>query len=301
MWIYIYAMKTYKTSFKKFYELAIPVYECNREAYKKPILSLIERYNLFEKKILSIGSGSAQEEFWFHELGRNSITLSDIDESGKIEPMLSSVVETEGELTYLIGDANQIQGNQDYDVIYISSFTPDENRRSELVGKEMNRLSPYGWPKNENPFMDMIPKLAINNLKKDGLIIIQSYAGGPNIIRNPSYIHICKSQLSKYGLNLVDLFCWKTYPHVALYVATRGSTSDLPKSFQTRKPLSTFHGRGNEMHGFQEICQAYDYLSGLKIKTSPLRAGLMNIKSKLVTRAFALRHSVKKKLSLNTH
>jgi hypothetical protein len=187
---------------------------------EKPIKQLIARYDLAGKSILSLGSGEAFEEYWFHKAGWR-LTLNEI--SGKIATTLRTI--PVGDDRFVIDDAAKwlALSNETFDVVYASSFAPDEHRReSMLVGGR--------WQTGNDPFSSVL----IDAAKRGQVSIFQHYKGGvPNVA---VYLKDIRRQFAGSGLRLEEAFCFrhsvKNFPVIA-------SRNKIKKQAQ----LTTFHGR----------------------------------------------------------
>ena len=206
------------------------------------IHQLVQRYGLAGSSVLSLAGGTCAEERFL--LGHGvELTVVDIDERGQVEPELRSA--DPGPLRYLIADADNVEGLGSYDLLYSSSFTPDEMRRDAIAhrsaGPEHARMveanGHYEWPWWEQPFHPTLMRLT-RDVRPGGLVIIQSYYGGLDILVHRYYLWACDRQLAAAGLQLRELYRFRTTVGVCLYVATRGSRA-LPLA----SPLTLFHGR----------------------------------------------------------
>lgn len=259
--------RLYDVGFKDFYQ------HFDQEICEKEIENLVKRYNVYNKDILSIGSGTAHEEYWFCIKGKNNLILFDIDESGAIEPALKKMkknfaeaIPREKSLSYYIGDFLVFRNDfsNKFDVLYLSSFTPDELRRSRISNSYMEmkkgkkgvlfleiekRFVPQDkkdlhWPIWHTPFHKAIYQ-SFQLLKKNGLVIIQSYCGGIDIKHNPNYIKKIKHTFLKHGVILLDIFHLREAPGVTLIVGFSGTAKDASKFYKenVQVPLDSFHGR----------------------------------------------------------
>lgn len=206
------------------------------------IHQLVHRYGLAGRSVLSLAGGKCDEERFL--LGHGvQLTVIDIDEHGTIEPNLAQA--EPGPVRYLIADASAAGELGPFDVLYSSSFTPDELRRDAIVhrtaGPDHARMvaanGHYEWPWWEEPFHPTLMRLA-GQVKPGGLVIIQSYYGGLDTLIHRYYLWACDRQLAAAGLELRELYRFRTTIGVCLYVATRG-----PRALPLASPLTLFHGR----------------------------------------------------------
>jgi hypothetical protein len=225
-------------------------YVASRELCEAAMRDVISSFGLLERRVLSLGPAFGHEDYWLSEVGRCTLTLADLDESGSIEPYLESLPKGEG-LTYLIGSAYDSQG--EFDVVYASSFTPDEIRRGHLQRKPslwkraFNRaVRPLlgrnvflpRWPVDAPAFDPAVLDLLSRVLAPGGLFINQSFYSSFDAA-DKQWLRAAQDQLAAAGLSLCAVYGWDDprHPGVQLTVARRGDR----QAFQT--PAS-FHGRG---------------------------------------------------------
>lgn len=238
-------MQKYTISASDFYDISLKAentssFNMSLHNTQTPMQELIQKYNLKNQKILSIAPGSAFEEFWFYK-NQNILTFVDIDESGSIEPLLSTLQMTDkkDKLTYFIGDAREFDEYQDkFDTLYISSFTPDELRSKNVDFRN----------KSTNIYSDIIENLLKNSLEKNGLFINQSYCNGFDA-SNPVYINYLKNYLLKFGITLLKVYHFKNSPAVSLTIGIKTLESNMIKNFLTKikttPDINCFHGRSD--------------------------------------------------------
>jgi hypothetical protein len=231
----------------------------------KPTMSqLIERYEIRQKSVLSIGSSWGWEEYWLFQY-RNSLHFVDIDEGKSIESYLRtlSTARNDDQLTFFVGDASEYIGQcqERYDVVYISSLTPDEYRRVDIIRRYRdetygsfsslinyilrNGRLPPNWPDHEKPFMDLVMKY-LDSLRDGGLFIAQLYAGGVDLKKNPHFIPLVEEQLRSASVILLEVYYQTRRPWVNLIVGYKGSHQEATRFLKRidRNPIITaFHGR----------------------------------------------------------
>ena len=206
------------------------------------IVQLVTRYGLAGGRVLSVGGGRCREERFFLSHGC-SLVVVDIDEQGLVEPFLQQA--PSGPVRYLVGDAGDAYALGKFDLIYFSGFTPDEERRDALARRSsgpaydrmVEAIGAYEWPWWEDPFHPVIITLAAH-LRRRGVLIVQSYCGGLDILSHRYYLWACDRQLSKARIRLCEVYRFSQTTGVCLYVATRGNR-DMPLSTH----LTIFHGR----------------------------------------------------------
>lgn len=231
-------------------------FSSNKIKVKEAMNQLIQRYNIFEKEVLSIGSSFGFEKYWFYK-NRCGLTLVDIDESNNIKPYISKIPlsNDENNLKFYLGDAYEFIkcANQKYDICYYSGFTVDELRRGEIQRKNIFKiiLSRLGvrvnkWPSNENIFCELVLEINNNLLKEGGLFIVQSYSSGINYVEDKYCIELLKAQLKENGIILLDLFSFKEYPTVSLIVGFKGTEHNAGDYYsKLTNKLTKFHGRSD--------------------------------------------------------
>jgi hypothetical protein len=207
------------------------------------IAQLARRYGIQGKSILSLGGGIGIEEFFFWHHG-NRLTFVDIDENGQIEPQLKGL--PSGNLHYIVDDANKVELAQQFDVLFMSGFTPDELRRSDVVqlreGETFRRMvelnnGAWEWPWWEDPFHPMVMRFA-RNLRNGGAMIVQSYCGSLDAIDHRYYLWACDRQLAQIGMRLMEVYRFAQTTGSMLYVAAKG-VPDWPLF----PAITRFHGR----------------------------------------------------------
>jgi hypothetical protein len=207
------------------------------------IAQIAQRYDIKDKSVLSLGGGFGMEEYYFTQHG-NRLTIVDIDEFGFVEPILKSC--PAGDLNYVVGDANGVEFDQPFDALFLSGFTPDELRRSEIVRQrdtetfrrmvELNDGA-WEWPWWEDPFHALVMRFA-RNLREGGTMIVQSYCGSLDMIDHRYYLWACDRQLAEAGMRLLELYRFAQTTGSMLYVTARGSPA-----WPLWPPITCFHGR----------------------------------------------------------
>jgi len=230
---------------------------------KPAMAALIERYELANTSIISLGAGRAHEEFHFLE-SACSVDLLDLLDP-EIDPLSVSIRQridaaqspTEKPLKYIISDLYQFledavtSSQAKYDVSYISSFAPDELDREAIqlsyrrrrTKAEVN-ASYQSWPEGMPPFQQAI--MDVGQLVKDGgLFLLQSYRGGVDCVLNPHYGPMVRDQLARNDLYLLEIHFFTQSPGIQLIAAVKGQ--DQYRKWMDRlasKPdLPEFHGR----------------------------------------------------------
>jgi len=204
-----------------------------------------------------MGARHGQEEYWFYKEGC-SVTLLDLDgDSPSVEPFLKTLptpVPGDDVLIYHVGDLAELLAShpeQSYDMCYFSSFTPDELRRESTqetfkkCRNEEERQNYVTWPREEEPFMDLVMRGA-HLLSPGGLFIYQSYKGGVDVAWNRHFISLIRNQWNRSGLELLELYYFKKSPAVILSVGFKGpevDAADYLERMKSNPPMTTFHGR----------------------------------------------------------
>ena len=198
---------------------------------RQAVDQLVRRYGVTNKSILSLGSRFGREEYWLAKLGGNRVMLLDIDEQNDLQPILQRA--EPGDLRYFIGDAAHLPGDEEFDVLFLSGFAPDEFYRAAIL-KDHNGI----WPAGAKPFCDLTVRFA-GRLRPGGLLIIQSFYSGVDCDVSPDYIPSCDAQLRAIGLDLVEHYRFSYSHGINLFVITKGDAG-----FTLDCDISIFHGRG---------------------------------------------------------
>lgn len=239
--------------------------------------ALITRFGIQNKTVLSVGGGTCHEELSFiQDKYQNRLYCFDIDESNNLKPVLqrSQAESSQPSLfQYVIGDFTKISKQKDipnnFDVLYMSSFTPDELRRRELMTKHDRQrhqpetmpwyaraqrwlyqmlgytfLEPQ-WNETLKPLHPIIVK-ALSALSKHGIFILQSYCSGVDVTSNPSYLKTVIKQLKAHKMHLVEAYHLKEAPGVTLWIAVKSKKIDLlaiSNALHRQNLLKAFHYR----------------------------------------------------------
>ena len=223
------------------------VAQSKRDLCRDAMLGLIERYQLAGKSVLSLGCGESFEEFWFHDNGC-SLTLNDIDLHFDPEGCQGTG------LIFYHGDAGaalaDIEDGQ-FDLLYVSSFHPDEIRREEIQAEFATRRSPeqayhhVTWPEDEMPYHETL-HAALSKVRDGGLAIFQHYRGGVYIDSNPHYLDAIEKQFQSMGVRLLEVYVFRRSTAHLLVVGYKGDAApalELSKALKARPEIKTFHGR----------------------------------------------------------
>lgn len=255
-------MRTFVVAFSDFYG-AFPPHSGGdmtpekNEAVRTAIGQLVARYGIARKSILSIGSSSAFEEYWFAILGLNRLTLVDIDEHDRLLPALEKMPRRWRGLSYHIGDAAEFCAprrmfgvevpRRRFDVLYLSSFTPDEIRRDTLLrersealitrkmaaGVEIDQWAPWQDP------LHPVTMEAAHLLRPGGLMIVQSYAFGIDAVYHKYFLPAMHRQLEAAGIELLEVHRFQRTTGVNLIAAQKRGGHRPPME----APISRFHAR----------------------------------------------------------
>jgi hypothetical protein len=76
-------------------------------------------------------------------------------------------------------------------------------------------------------------------LRNGGLMIVQSYYGGFDVLDQRYYMWACDRQLAENGMMLIEAYRFATTTGVMLYVAVKGKPAAMP----VPPPITWFHGR----------------------------------------------------------
>jgi len=198
---------------------------------------LAEAYRLSGRSILSIGAGAGLEEACLLECG-NRISLLDIDEDGNLRsPIQKAANKNKTDIVYYLGDAlllNRTTMREKAEVLYFSSFTPDEMHRDKLRGGKA-RYNTLKWIWH-GPFHPIVEFACRNLLAENGLLIMQSYYGGVDHTYEKGFLPACEWRLRRLGLRLLDVYSFEREIGIKLFAAVKGGDWQ-------RNEISNFHGR----------------------------------------------------------
>lgn len=240
------------------------------EVVKDSMMQLISRYDLSQSDILSIGPGDAQQEYWFYKSGCD-LTFIDIDEHGVIVAKLDDITEksdaddippNERTLTYIIGDARRAPEwlRKNFDVLFISSFTPDEFYRSKLLEDAKreswlpNLLCGSFWLENKAPLSPIMGEFLETGLSKNGLFVLLTYAQGTET--STFFLCAMRDQLREQNIQLLEVYSLVSSPGVCLFIALKGDENDAQQAIKTlgdRSEIDDIHGRSPLSHDAVKI------------------------------------------------
>jgi hypothetical protein len=222
----------------------------NMALCKKPIEQICNRYQLRGKHVLSLGTGDGFEECWMAPANR--LTMVDISDSVAAFKEAARGTGTPAD-RYFVADAHDFIGQcqETFEVLYVSSFHPDELRREAIQTDFRKMRSPdeadnYITWKAGTPAYHHIIEDALDLVKPDGLIILQHYRGGIDITANPQYVDDIVWQFARHGVHLVELHHFRESPMHLLVTARRCSKAGIQQFrswLKGRPPITTFHGR----------------------------------------------------------
>ncbi|OQW50458.1 MAG: hypothetical protein A4S09_01300 [Proteobacteria bacterium SG_bin7] len=226
---------------------------------RQSMQGIVNRYQLKEKTVLSLGCGNSFEEFWFHDAGC-TLALNDLDSplkfgSNELSLVAQATTSQPKNLSFFVGDASTlILGeylNQIFDCIYVSSFHPDEIRREtiqenfKLARGQWEDINQISWPGNEKPYLEILLQ-ASKFVRPSGLLIFQHYRGGVDISRNHHYLDCVQKQFSDHGITLLEAYCFRRSPQNLLIVGLKGNSSDavaFRQKLSSSDEIKEFHGR----------------------------------------------------------
>jgi hypothetical protein len=199
-------------------ECPFPDFQKNVSNCASSMTQLIERYNIKNKKVLSLACGNGFEEYHFLQHG-NSLVMSDADLPYRtIKPWVEkcSVQHNTG-VTFNIEDCkeapNRYLNQPEFDVIYISSLHPDEVYRGRIQSNYISsNLLNYLFTFQTFPNVDFYSEYVtpiFSVLKPGGIIIMQHYGFTVPIALNTSLIPNCSAQLKEFGLSHIETWAFK--------------------------------------------------------------------------------------------
>jgi len=239
-------LRFYEVSRSLFFEEFHEQFE-GSERCRLAMSALMDRYRIRESRVLSLGPGKCQQEYFLSERG-NQLLLVDIDELGVIEPALRRIVgqtrPDEARITYAIGDGRRLSeyGNQPFDVFVSFGFTPDEfHRHTQQQRAAASDEHEWGWPLGASTFSPIVLDV-LRQLPDDGLFVSLSYLGGPDPAAALAYLPSMQTTLAGLGMTLLEVYALKTSPGVHLVVAGKGpdAVRRIPVG---GRPLEIIHPR----------------------------------------------------------
>lgn len=153
----------------------------------------------------------------------------------------------------------------EFDILYVSSFHPDEIRREDIQADFKERRNSdeayhhITWPRGEKPYHDMIVN-AFGKVHDDGLIILQHYRGGVYVKENPHYLDDVVKQFSAHGVTLLEVYCFRqstAHLLIAAYKGERKSALAFQRSLKSRPPINSFHGRYGDDSVRNDVVNVY--------------------------------------------
>jgi hypothetical protein len=247
---------------------------------KEYILNLVTRFEIRQKKILSVGAGRAFEEYWFVKSDNKLIAIdkdADKDFGVDVEEYLKKLTrKLDDSFTYFIGSAGEVIdeiSNDSVDILYASSYAPDEIRREEIQEeyqshqREIKQVSYVSWPEGVNPYDTTLISYA-KKVKRGGLVIFQHYKGGIDLNENPNYLSLMKKQFNDNNLELLEIYCFRKSPQNSLVIGYKGSKLEAinyAKNLKSKIKLQKFHGRYHDQSMSSDILKVYDLISTNKL------------------------------------
>jgi hypothetical protein len=251
----------------------------------------MQKYNLYNKSIISIGAGRGYEEYWLAK--ENKLTLLDnysqplYDNDEPILDYLKSLSppkSKDDELRYIIEDALKYKENEKFDVVYMSNFPPDEYYKKLKVNIIRQFIPPVFsslfrrfnilkyWKRKWIPFHESVKYFISNYLKDKGLFIVQSYyAEVPGNF--PQYIEALKDFFIENGMHLVRIYYYAFEPYKHLIISFKGTDIELKNYLElikNNKEITTFFGRHqvirylDDKYNFPPYYGNYDYIYGYR-------------------------------------
>jgi hypothetical protein len=234
-----------------------------------PIRQLIERFDLSGRNLMSVGAGGAFEEIAFLQNGVRRAFLFDIDEHNSLTgilPTLGSPAPTSAPIVYTLDDFTRVQPDSDHlgpiGLLYFSGFTPDEMHRGAIhrahiaalrAGGSSRRHGDPDWPADATPLHPIVLTAIDRYLADEGIVIIQSYFDGIDVLANPGYVEAWVRSLAKHHVALLEGYCFRASSAVTLWIGLkitsngsrgdRGRLNEARHRLEMRPPLTRFHGR----------------------------------------------------------
>jgi hypothetical protein len=224
-------------------------------AVAEPVVGqLVERFDLAGKTLLSIGAGTAWEEAAFLRRGLREAVLVDAERA--LEPTLRRLDRPGAPLCYVVGDFLRSPPPREalgpIDVLYFSGFTPDELRRGEVTERHRRAAAPRrwwarrddpDWPAAESPLHDAVLGAIDRYLRDGGLLIVQSYCAGVDVLHNPGYVARWRDVLRRHRVTLLETYYVRAAPGVTLWIGAKPPIPAALVDLAHRPPLTRFHAR----------------------------------------------------------
>src|SRR5262249_3848758 len=161
--------------------------------------------------------------------------LFDIDESGALEPALRRIHRpdrTGAPIVYRIADFVEAQCPRTeldrIDLLYFSSFTPDEMRRRDVAERHRRHgradergVAAPAAPEDPSPLHDVVRKGIDLSPPAGGTFILQSYYAGVDPRRNPNYVRQWKQVLRQHGVTLIESYHFSAAPGITLWIGRK--------------------------------------------------------------------------------
>lgn len=232
-----------------------PDFQKNMKNCASSMTQIINRYDIKNKKVLSLACGNGFEEFYFLQAG-NSLDMSDADlPYGTITPWVKKcAVQHETDVLFTIEDCRdtpkRYENKPVFDVVYVSSLHPDEAYRGRIQSKFIRSnllkalLTFKTFPKVDFYSEYLTPIFSI--LKPGGIVIMQHYGFTVPIVLNSSLIPDCSDQLKKFGLSHVETWAFKAETGNSLNVygkMNESQTNEYLKYLDNKPAITVLNGR----------------------------------------------------------
>jgi hypothetical protein len=245
-------------------ECPFPDFQRNISNCASSMTQLIERYNIKNKKVLSLACGNGFEEYHFLQHG-NSLVMSDADlPYGTIKPWVEKCsVQHDTGVSFNIEDCreapNRYSNKAKFDVIYISSLHPDEVYRGRIQSNYIkSNLLKSLFTFKTFPKMDFYSEYVtpiFSILKPGGIIIMQHYGFTVPIALNESLIPNCSEHLNQFGLSHLETWAFKNNTGNCLNVfgkMNEDNAKELVTNLNGKPEISMLNGRYTAMLSSKE-------------------------------------------------
>lgn len=181
--------------------------------------------------VCSVGGGWGYEEVVFFNRGAD-VSILDIDEYAILRPLAergyvdveqaTATQKSDRAIDLMIQDFSRVAISRKFDVLYVSSLTPNDlrlgnmvrfggrtafnallNRSAQLAGMLIGRRWRF-FPPWEEPILPSLARFATDVVRPGGRLLIKFYACPP-VTRSRWYIPSLKRQLARHGFSLVSV------------------------------------------------------------------------------------------------
>ena len=237
-------------------------------------------------RVGSVGGGWGYEEVVFFNRGAH-VSILDIDEYGVLRPLAekgyvdmesrAGAADSDRAVDLMIQDFSQVAVPTKFDVLYVSSLTPNDlrlgnmvrfrgrtafnallNRSAQLAGMLLGRRWRF-FPPWEEPILPSLVSFAANALSPGGRLLIKFYACPP-VTRSRWYIPSLKRQLARHDFALVSVIrneaVHQRHALLAVKLGSPEADAMVDRLGKRRNVVSNLSVRDAKPHEVREIYSA---------------------------------------------